>query len=164
MANTILLRNTRRGPCIFYGLSRLGNQEQESRIMTNTKDTNHIKFAVAFDFYVDESKVTEPNIYYGKVDGIRLALIQIIKEQLPEKFGVHVNNYIVDAKSDPVTIPTEQAPAAGRVRREQQQAQPTQTPVLDLTTKRCIQCAHSFLQHDAHTNRCKECDCSMFAP
>jgi hypothetical protein len=76
------------------------------------KDTNRIFLKLTFDFYVDESKATDPNGYYAKVDGVRLALEQAIKHQIPEKFGVEIHNFIIGTDSFP--MPGEgQPPGAG---------------------------------------------------
>lgn len=74
----------------------------EDKNKKQNKESNRVFLKLTFDFYVDESKVTQANKYYAKVDGVRLALEQAVRHQIPEKFGVEVHNFIIGTDSYPI--------------------------------------------------------------
>lgn len=74
----------------------------ENKKKNKQKETNRIFLRLEFEFYVDESKATQPNEYYKKVDGVRLALEQAVKFQIPEKFGVEISKFVIGTDSYPI--------------------------------------------------------------
>jgi hypothetical protein len=80
------------------------DKDKEKKPQKKQKESNRVVVKIGFDFYVDESKVTEANAYYEKVDGVRLAIEQAIKEQIPKLFDVKVDRFVIEADSTPVMI------------------------------------------------------------